>query len=299
MQTLAEIKALLDERGLSPKKALGQNFLTDHNLIRKLTDAARLSPADLVLEVGPGTGTLTEHLLEQGCTVVACELDDKLAQLNRERLGPRYPDTFTLVHADCLASKRALNPELLDALSSQSSVATSGGGGGGGGSGGGFKLVANLPYACATPLLLALLTRHPECRAMHVTIQKEVADRLAATPATPSAYGVISVVAQALATVSHIATLPRECFWPRPDVTSAMISIVRDPDPIAGPDPAFWPIFADLVQNLFQTRRKQLSSTLKRLGTPLASYPPGIEPTDRPEALHPDAFVALARALRR
>ena len=297
MQTLAEIKALLDERGLSPKKTLGQNFLTDHNLIRKLTDAAKLSPGDLVLEVGPGTGTLTEHLLEQGCVVVACELDDRLAELNRERLGPRYPDTFTLVHADCLASKRALNPELLEALETRLREQERGADNGGGG--GAFTLVANLPYACATPLLLALLTRHPECRSMHVTIQKEVAERLGATPANASAYGSISVVAQALATVTPIATLPRECFWPRPDVTSAMISVVRDPDPIAGPDPSFWPVFADCVQNLFQTRRKQLSSSLKRMGVSLSDYPTGIEPTDRPETLHPDRFVALARAIER
>src|SRR4051812_5019410 len=108
MQTLIQIRALLEERGLAPRKSLGQNFLIDQNLIRKLVDASGVGAGDLVLEVGPGTGTLTEELLERGCEVVACELDRGLAELLRERLGanPR----FTLVEGDCLASKREIAP---------------------------------------------------------------------------------------------------------------------------------------------------------------------------------------------
>ena len=101
MQTLAQIKSLLDSRGLRPKRSLGQNFLIDHNLIRKLVDASGVAPGDLLLEVGPGTGTMTEELLARGCRVVACELDDALADILRERLGgSECAPRFTLIHRD-------------------------------------------------------------------------------------------------------------------------------------------------------------------------------------------------------
>ena len=103
-QTLAEIKALLDARGLSPRKRFGQNFLIDHNLVRKLVDESKVTAGDLVLEVGPGTGTLTGVLLGRGCEVIACELDDGLTALMEERFGDQ--ERFSLVHGDCLASKR-------------------------------------------------------------------------------------------------------------------------------------------------------------------------------------------------
>ncbi|MBX9738216.1 MAG: hypothetical protein K2X32_14950, partial [Phycisphaerales bacterium] len=98
MQTLTEIKAMLEERGLSPRHALGQNFLIEQKLITKLIDSAGAQPGDLVLEVGPGTGTLTEALLDRGCRVIACELDRGLAELLRDRLGSRA--SFTLIEGD-------------------------------------------------------------------------------------------------------------------------------------------------------------------------------------------------------
>lgn len=281
MQTLAQIKALLDERGLSPKKSLGQNFLTDHNLITRLIDDSGVGAGDLVLEIGPGTGALTEELLARGCEVLACELDDRLAELNRERLGAMFPDTFSLVHGDCLDGKRAINPELAERLTGRD-----------------FKMVANLPYGAATPLMLTLLTQWPGCRGQYVTVQREVADRLAAGPADAKAYGAISVVARALGRVKKIAVLPRECFWPRPDVTSSMIGLTRSEHPIAGDDSAWWPQMARITSDLFQTRRKQLGSTLKRMGVGEIEWPEGVLATDRPEALHPEQIVALARAVR-
>lgn len=280
MQTLAQIRDLFASRGLSPRKALGQNFLIDHNLIRKLADAAHITPGDLILEVGPGTGALTDELLARGARVIAAELDRGLAELLRERLADPQtalgapPDaSFTLVEGDCLASKRHLAPALNRALAGRP-----------------FKLVANLPYSAATPLMLALLADHPECSSMFVTIQREVADRLLAKPGTDD-YGTISVVAQAVAHVERIATLPPECFWPRPDVTSAMVSIVRRPDPLT-PNPA---ALAGFTQELFSKRRKQLGSTLGRS----FPWPPGITPENRVEQLPPDRLVALAAAAGR
>lgn len=277
MQTLAQIRELLASRGLSPRKALGQNFLIDHNLIRKLCDAAAITPGDLILEVGPGTGALTEELLARGGNVVAAELDRGLAELLRDRLadpqaalGAPPQARFTLVEGDCLASKRHLAPALREALAGRP-----------------FKLVANLPYGAATPLMLALLTEHPECSAMYVTIQREVADRLLARPSTPE-YGTLGVVAQAVAHVERLATLPPECFWPRPEVTSAMVSVVRRPDPLTR-DPAH---LADFCQRAFSKRRKQLGSVLGR-GFP---FPDGVEPENRIEQLPPALVVALAAA---
>ncbi|MDQ7012936.1 MAG: 16S rRNA (adenine(1518)-N(6)/adenine(1519)-N(6))-dimethyltransferase RsmA [Planctomycetota bacterium] len=271
-QTLAEIKALLDARGLSPRKRFGQNFLIDHNLVRKLVDESGVAAGDLVLEVGPGTGTLTEELLERGCEVVACELDRGLAELLRERLG--HHAGFSLIEGDCLAHKREVSAEIVGAL--------------GGDRARRFTLVANLPYGAATPLMLALLTAHPACCGMYVTIQKEVGQRLAAR-AGQSAYGGISVVAQTLATVRIIAKLPPECFWPRPEITSVMVAVEhRDDHGIS--DPA---AFGGFCQRVFAQRRKQLGSVLGRA----LAWPEGIEPRMRAEGLTPEQIVALWRAV--
>ncbi len=278
-QSQSEIRALLEERGLAPKKSLGQNFLVDQNLLTKLVDASGAGAGDLVLEVGPGTGTLTRTMLERGIDVVACELDAGLAALLRETLGAEFPDRFTLVEGDCLASKRELNQDVARVLGDRA-----------------FRLVANLPYQAATPLMLALLTRHERCASMHVTIQKEVADRLLAGPGS-RAYGTISVVAQALAHVERVATLPPECFWPRPDVTSAMVSITRRDEPLAPGGPEAWARLADTVQGLFASRRKQLGAAVKRLAPQGVEFPRGVSPTDRVESLGVERVVALADAV--
>lgn len=271
MQTLAQIRELLDSHGLAPKKSLGQNFLIDHNLIRKLVDASGVKAGDLVLEVGPGTGTLTEELLSRGCEVIACELDTGLAAMNRERLGghPEYGPRFTLIEGDCLESKREVSRDAKRSLGGRP-----------------FTLVANLPYGAATPLMLTLLIEHPECRSMHVTIQREVADRLLAR-AGDDAYGQISVVAAAAAEVRLIATLSRECFWPRPDVTSAMVSLIRRDRPLADDLGSL----AAFAQRIFGQRRKQLGGLLGRE----IAWPPGVQPTMRAEELDIERMVALWR----
>jgi len=279
MQTLSQIRAMLEERGLAPKKSLGQNFLIDQNLIVKLIDASGVHAGDLALEVGPGTGTLTHALLERGADVVACELDAGLSRLLRETLASEFPGRFTLIEGDCLASKRGLNPDVVRALGARP-----------------FRLVANLPYQAATPLMLALLTGHEACASMHVTIQKEVADRLLAAPGSKT-YGTISVVAQALARVERIATLPPECFWPRPDVTSAMISLTRLERPLVAGGPGAWARFGATVQELFASRRKQLTAALKRAAPAGVELPEGVRASDRVESLSVERIVALAAAI--
>lgn len=289
MQTLAEIRELLDRRGLAPRKSLGQNFLIDHNLIRKLVDASGVGPGDLVLEVGPGTGTMTEELLARGCEVVACELDRGLAELLRERLAgvgedaPRSENRgrFILIEGDCLATKRELSPAVVEAI---------------GGGRRAFKLVANLPYGAATPLITTLLCDYPAtggmegggCRGIFVTVQKEVADRLIARPSTKE-YGLLSVVAQATAEVRRIAALPRECFWPRPEVTSGMVAVTPRARPLVEDAGAL----ARFCQRVFAHRRKQLASALGRD----VDWPAGVTPEMRAEALSVEQLIALAAAV--
>lgn len=267
MQSLTTIRELLAARGLRPKHRFGQNFLHDHNQIRKLLAAADVRPGELVLEVGPGTGTLTEALVDAGTVVVASELDDDMADLVASRLG----DRIVLVRGDCLDGKRAIAPLIIAALGGRT-----------------FKLVANLPYGAATPLMALLLTDHPECAGQFVTVQREVAERLAAKPGGKE-YGPLSVIAQTLATVEIVSILPASCFWPAPEVTSAMIAIRSRPLADHGiEDPRGLSAFA---ARLFATRRKQLGTILGRT-TPL---PPGIDPKVRPEALSPAQIVGLWR----
>jgi len=267
VQTLAQIRALLNEYGLAPKKSLGQNFLIDHNLLRKLVDAAEVGKGDLVLEIGPGTGTLTEELLDRGCQVIASELDAGLCALLRNRFGQFT--NFALIEGDCLASKRALAPALCERLAGRR-----------------FSLVANLPYGAGTPLILVLLTRHPECRGLFVTLQSEVAQRIMAAPGSED-YGAISVVSSACAQVTKIATLAPTCFWPRPGVESTMLAMVRRPNPLASDLISL----AETTQRVFTQRRKQLAAACRNLGwTP----PPDIPPTRRVYELTCEELVKLA-----
>ena len=277
MQTLSEIRELLERAGHPPKKALGQNFLTDHNMIRKLVDDAEIQSGDRVLEVGPGTGALSVELLDRGVHLVACELDSALAQLLRETLGEQHPDRFTLIEGDCLAGKRALNPEIIEAMGAEP-----------------FKLVANLPYSAATPLMLALMTQHPNCTGLFVTIQHEVVQRFNAHSST-KAFGTISVIAQQLGSVGTIAKLPPGCFWPQPGVASAMMRWTRNPD--RPEDPQWWTAFAEITQQLFQSRRKQLAGVVNKLAKQPIDWPEGVKPTDRIDALPPDRVEALCRAI--
>lgn len=259
---------MLEERGLRPKHALGQNFLIDKNLLGKLIDASAVASGDLVLEVGPGTGTLTESLLHKGCRVVACELDDSLAALLQERMPALgYGERFRLVQGDCLDKGKVLNRTAAAAIGDEP-----------------FKLVANLPYGAATPLMLNLLMDHPRCSLMAVTIQREVAQRLGAKHGSRD-YGLLSVVTQCLGTVETVASLPPECFWPRPEITSSMVIVRRRTDPLTRDGAGL----VALCHRLFSKRRKQLGAILGR-EQPL---PPGVTATQRPEELTPDQFVAL------
>jgi 16S rRNA (adenine1518-N6/adenine1519-N6)-dimethyltransferase len=279
MQTLTEIRELLAMAGHEPKKALGQNFLIDHNLIRKLVDASGVGQGDLVLEIGPGTGALTVELLDRGCQVIACELDHDFVRVLDETLVKEYPDQLTLIEGDCLASKRAVHGDIIEQVGGRE-----------------FRLVANLPYHAATPLMLALMTQHPNCSGMYTTIQHEVVERFGALPNSKT-FGTISIIAQYLGEVGLIAKLAPGCFWPQPGVGSAMMRWDRSQDRTSSEDPQWWATMADMTQSLFQRRRKKLAGSVKQLVKEPIEWPDGVTSDDRIDGLTPEQVNALCKAI--
>ena len=267
----SEVRALLTQLDFHPSRVLGQNFLIDRNILNILLDAAELRPDDAVVEVGPGLGVLTAALLERAAAVTAVEKDNRLAPYLRARFAdePR----LTLIHSDVLeCDLPALFPRP------------------------GGKLVANLPYAIAARLLVELTALpHPPATIV-VTIQREVADRLAAAPATDD-YGLLSILMQrhyAVATVKHVAP---SCFWPPPEVHSSIAKLVRRPAPLGGPADEL--ALRDLLRHALSRRRKTMARSLRDLvAAPLpALAQAGIAPAARAEELAPEAWPALLRAL--
>ncbi len=280
-QTLTEIKQLLAAHGLHPKKRFGQNFLHDGNHMRRILDAADVREDELILEVGPGTGALTERLLEAGAHVLAVEIDTDMQPILQERTAA-FGDRFRLYLGDILASKHTLNPEVIDLLHDQPQSPTPNP------QPPNFKLIANLPYNIASPLLVNLAVKNREMSTAVIMIQKEVADRILAKPGGKD-YGPLSVILQAMCEVDVVGSLSPACFWPAPKVASAVVRLVRRVNPLTdNPD-----ALSELLQTLFQKRRKQLGAILGRDRT----LPAGISPDARCESLSVEQFIDLARWL--
>ena len=292
MQTLTEIRQLLADAGLRPNKQFGQNFLIDRNLMGKILTTAHLAGTETVLEVGPGTGSLTEELLARAAEVVAVEIDHGLAALLRDRLGTK--PGFRLLETDILAGKHAISPDVLAALSAD------------------VHMVANLPYSIATPLIaLCLAASHaagkqnhaaaPTFQRLTFTVQREVADRLAAAPG-PKTYGPVSVTVALLGRITLGPIVPAAAFWPRPNVASRIVRI--DFDPSAAAELADTDVLRHLLASAFSQRRKQIGSILRRKDPP---WPPDalaaalnaarIDLTARPERITPDQFRLTANVL--
>ncbi len=272
-QTLSQIKSLLAARGCRPRHRFGQNFLVDPRKIEQIVDAAGVAPGRAVLEVGPGTGALTESLLDAGARVIAVEIDRDLCAILRERLDDH--DRFNLIEADVMAGKRALNPAVVEALQRHAE-----------GPGAGFMLVANLPYNIASPLIATLATDYPAMTDAIVMVQREVAERLAARPGSGHKdYGPLSVAVQAMCAVRRIMTLPPGCFWPPPQVDSAVVQLTRHATPLTDEPRKL----EAMAQQLFQKRRKQIGAILGRD----RALPHGVEPAMRPEQLTVEQIIQL------
>ena len=271
-QTKTEIRAILDELDAPPRHRLGQNFMIDGNILRIIADAGNISPDDLVLEIGPGTGTLTQELLARGAIVTAIEIDKKLAEFLRKQFAGN--SKFRLIEGDALDGKHALNPELLAVIREAKSLNRT------------VRLVANLPYQIASPLVVQLLMAGVDLLAF--TVQKEVAERLAASPDS-KVYGPLSIVTQLLSRVEICRTIPPQAFWPMPKIHSALVRVTRDDRLRERAE-----LFSSFVHRVFSSRRKTLRNALTRAGTDEhVALPSGIDPQSRSEQVSPEQFLEL------
>ena len=226
---------------LRASKRLGQNFLVDAGVVRAIVDAADLSPADTVLEIGPGIGTLTQGLAESGARIVAVELDKKLPAVLAETL--KGYDNVTVVPGDILKL------DILRILNL--------------GAGERFKVVANLPYYITTPILMALLEQHLPIERMVTMVQKEVAVRMTARPGSKD-YGALSVAVQYHTDARIVMDVPPRAFMPAPEVTSAVIACCVRETPAVHPTDE--KLFFRLVRAAFGQRRKTLLNALTGAG---------------------------------
>ena len=271
--TPATIPELLERHGLSPSRALGQNFLADPNTARRIVRLAGVEAGDRVLEIGPGIGSLTVALLEAGARVTAIELDRHVVPALLDTVGA---DAITLVAGD------AMTIVFDDVL---------------GDPGDAWRAVSNLPYNVATPIVMRLLEDAPAVRSMLVMVQREVGERLAAGPGT-KAYGAVSVKVAYFAAARVVGIVPPSVFIPAPRVESALVELLRHPaPPVDVPAPAR--LFA-LVRAGFGQRRKMLRTSLKSLGADTLALlaASDIDPTARGETLSVHQFCVLARNWR-
>jgi 16S rRNA (adenine1518-N6/adenine1519-N6)-dimethyltransferase len=271
------VRELARQLGLRPTKQRGQNFVTDANTIRRIVAAAQVSGDDIVLEVGPGLGSLTLGLLQAVRRVIVIEIDDLLAAQLPQTVAARLPEraaALTVINADALR---------VDAVSEPPTA-----------------VVANLPYNVAVPVLLHLLATFDSWSRGLVMVQAEVADRLAAGPGSKT-YGVPSVKMAWYAAANRVGTVSPTVFWPVPNVESGLVAVNRRPPPetTATRDQVF-----AIIDAAFAQRRKMLRSALAGLaGSPtLASaavVAAGLDPQARGETLDVTDFARIAEQIFR
>lgn len=254
-----------------PRKSWGQNFLIDHNIQRKILDAAEIRPGERVVEIGPGRGILTQGLLERGAELLAIEIDPLLVEMLRQEIASSH---FHLVEGDALQYPYSELPSP-------------------------YKVVANLPYYVSTPLLFRLLEERRRISRMVLMLQREVAERLVASVGGKN-YGVLSVLVQLYADVRIAFPVSKNCLRPRPDVDSVVIILTPLPDPrLSVRDEA---LFSRVVRGAFGHRRKRLTNALTDAGfqkaqVEAALQKTGIDPARRGETLSLSEFAFLADAL--
>jgi 16S rRNA (adenine1518-N6/adenine1519-N6)-dimethyltransferase len=267
----SELQAFLKERGIHAKRGLSQNFLIDGNIVQKIADAASISKGDLILEIGPGPGVLTQALLERGASVTAVEMDISFANA-LQRLQTRD-------HRLAVICEDILKFPLLDFLRKHS---------------GRFKVVANLPYHITTPILILLLPLHRWIESLTLMVQKEFAERMGAERGTPE-YSSFTIFLQFYAEVVKSFIVSPRCFYPRPKVHSSVVHcklhaprLETDTDVDA---------FFRLTRTAFGKRRKMLRASLKGLyeadKIELALAKIGHPVTARPEELSIDEFISF------
>jgi 16S rRNA (adenine1518-N6/adenine1519-N6)-dimethyltransferase len=288
MQTKRQIQELLLSAGVSPNRRLGQHFLVDLNLMALLVDAARIESNDVVLEVGCGTGSLTEALVERARRVVAVELDRTLAGIAESRLAGAA--NVKIIQGDALSGKGMLNPAVVEALNEATAAAN-----------GRLLLVSNLPYDVASSVMIDMVQGPLIADSMTVTVQREVAERMTAAPGG-KAYGTLSIFLGATSQVETVRVLKPSVFWPPPGVDSAIVRVIREPQKARRIESM--EALSEAVSLFMGHRRKMLRACIKH--TPAGASQPGrwmkafetcgIDPAKRPEELSPSQYVDLANA---
>ena len=253
-------------------KSLGQNFLVDDSVPRDIVEGAEVDENDLVIEIGPGVGTLTAKLLNKAKKVVAIELDNDLIPILNEEIGDN--PKFSLIHND------ALKVDFNEIIKDEKSV----------------KLVANLPYYVTTPIIVKLLKENYNFKSLTIMIQKEVAERMNAEPGNKD-YGALSLLVQYYCDTKIIRKVPPQCFIPRPKVDSIVIKLDKLDKPKV--DVENEKLFFDIIRNSFNMRRKTLWNGVKNIGLSkekleLAFSEAGIDPKRRGETLTIDEFALLS-----
>lgn len=265
------VRSLLDDHGLAPRRDLGQNFVVDPNTVRRIAELARVGATDHVVEVGAGLGSLTLALAETGASVTAIEVDRGVVPVLRKIVSDSGADNITVVEADAMEAdwNTLLDPEV----------------------DGGWTLVANLPYNVGTPLVCDILDDVPHVTRLLVMVQREVAERFAASPGS-RAYGAISVKAAFWGRARIVGFVPASVFLPTPNVESALVEITRREPPAVDPIPLF-----DLVRTAFGQRRKMLRKSLAGVVSQQDFDAADVASTDRPENLDVDAWVRLTNTM--
>ena len=256
-------------------KSLGQNFLIDDSVPRDIVSGAEVCKDDLVIEIGPGVGTLTAQLLNTAKRVVAIELDNDLIPILSQELGDNQ--NFTLIHND------ALKVDFNEIIGDEQSV----------------KLVANLPYYVTTPIIVKLLKEKYNFKSLTIMIQKEVAERMAAEPGNKD-YGALSLLVQYYCDTEIVRKVPPACFIPRPKVDSIVIRLERLEEPSVKVKNE--KLFFEIVRHAFNMRRKTLWNATKNVGLPKekleeAFSEANVDPKRRGETLSIEEFAALADAI--
>lgn len=269
-----DLKSQIERQGFTFKKSLGQNFITDTNLLLAIASDAQINKEDTVVEIGAGAGTLTKVLCDRAKRVFAFEIDVSLKNILEENLGGC--DNITLYYADFLKVK-------IEDLEKEIQTP--------------YKVVANIPYYISTPLISNLMEKTTNCLSITVTVQKEVADRIIATRG--KRYGALSLCVQSRAVVTIKRKLVKECFYPQPDIDSALIHIAFKNDKLEEGE-----FFRSVVKAAFSTRRKTLQNNLtahfklsrQQINSVLEEL--NLNLNCRAEELNKEQFIILAKRIK-
>ncbi len=277
------IKEIRDKYGFQFSKSLGQNFIADRNILNKIVEGAQVGPEDLAIEIGPGIGALTAELAQAAGWVAAIEIDSRLMPILNGNL--KDYNNIELINRDILKTD-------MDELICQCRRA--------GRFTGSVRIIGNLPYYITTPIIMKILESEVKADSITVMMQKEVADRIEASPGSKT-YGAISVAVQYYCTVSRVASVSRGCFVPPPNVDSAVLNLkIRKDKPAEVKDRK---IFFDCIKAAFGQRRKTLLNSLSGAGginkddVKEILDAAGIDPGRRAETLSVEEFARIANEM--